>query len=216
MLAWDDFDTLFLDLDGTLLDLAYDNHFWRMRVPQAYAQLRGLDLETARNTLVPLFKSREGTLDWYCIEYWSRTLQIDILALKEATASQITWLPGAREFLGTARERGKRLVLLTNAHPETLRIKDRQTGVGELLDEAHSSHRFGAPKEHGRFWSALMEIERFDAKRTLFVDDSLAVLRAARSAGLAHLRAICQPDSSSPERQVGEFAGVNGVASLFA
>ncbi|MEK9134555.1 MAG: haloacid dehalogenase, partial [Pseudomonadota bacterium] len=28
MVAWNNLDTLLLDLDGTLLDLHYDNHFW--------------------------------------------------------------------------------------------------------------------------------------------------------------------------------------------
>ena len=216
MLAWDDFETLFLDLDGTLLDLAFDNRFWRTRVPEAYAQVRGLDLQTARETLVPMFRSCEGTLDWYCVEYWSRTLQVDVVALKEAMASEVAWLPGARQFLERAREEGKRLVLLTNAHPETLKIKDRRTGVVGLLDRAHSSHHIGVPKEHGRFWSALGEIESFDPERTLFVDDSLHVLRAARAAGLPHVRAVRLPDTSRPEREIEEFDSVSGVASLFA
>jgi len=216
MLAWDDFDTLFLDLDGTLLDLAFDNRFWRTRVPEAYAKARGLDVEAARETLVPMFRSCEGTLDWYCVEYWTRTLQVDIVALKEAMASEVAWLPGARQFLEHARARGKRLVLLTNAHPQTLKIKDRRTGVVELLDRAHSSHHFGAPKEHGRFWSALGEVETFDPARTLFVDDSLTVLHAARAAGLSHVRAVRRPDTSRPEREIEGFDSVSGVASLFA
>lgn len=215
-MRWDDFDTLFLDLDGTLLDLAFDNRFWRVRVPEAYAQGRGLDLSAAQDALVPMFRSCEGTLDWYCVDYWSRTLQLDILALKQSMAAEVAWLPGAREFLASARERGKRLVLVTNAHPETLRIKDQCTGVVSLLDQAHSSHRFGVPKEHGRFWSALGEIEPFDPQRTLFVDDSLPVLRAARAAGLAHVRAIRRPDTSRAERVIDEFESVSGVASLFA
>jgi putative hydrolase of the HAD superfamily len=215
MLAWDDFDTLFLDLDGTLLDLAFDNRFWRTSVPEAYAQIRGLDLETAREMLSPMFRSCEGTLDWYCVHYWTRMLQVDIVALKEAMASEVAWLPGARQFLERARARGKRLVLLTNAHPETLKIKDQRTGVVDLLDRAHSSHHFGVPKEHGRFWSALGEVETFDPARTLFVDDSIPVLRAARAAGLRHVRAVRRPDTSRPEREIEEFDSVSGVASLF-
>ena len=32
---WAHIDTVLLDLDGTLLDLAYDNHFWLEIVPAA-------------------------------------------------------------------------------------------------------------------------------------------------------------------------------------
>jgi putative hydrolase of the HAD superfamily len=216
MLDWNDFDTLLLDLDGTLLDLAFDNRFWLEHVPQAYAQAKGVEPAAARELLVPIFRSREGTLDWYCVDHWSRTLGIDIRELKERAAAEITWLPGAREFLARARAQGKRAVLLTNAHPVTLQIKDLRTGVRKLVDLALSSHDLGAPKEDPAFWEVVRTIEQFDPQRTLFVDDSLAVLRAARQAGLPRLRAIRCPDSSRPERQIEEFESVSGVAQLFA
>ena len=37
-LAWRDIDTVLLDMDGTLLDLHYDNHFWLE--PVSYTHLR--------------------------------------------------------------------------------------------------------------------------------------------------------------------------------
>ena len=49
---------------------------------------------------------------------------------------------------------GKRLVLLTNSHPEVLRIKDGRTGVKAYFDAVFSSHEFRAPKEEARFWQA--------------------------------------------------------------
>ena len=52
------------------------------------------------------------------------------------------------------RAAGKRLVLLTNSHPIALAVKHEQTGVLDLLDAAATSHEFGAPKEHARFWDA--------------------------------------------------------------
>ena len=69
-----------------------------------------------------------------------------------ADAHDIRWLPGAREFLGRVRALGKRLVLVTNAHPTTLAIKDARTQVISHFDAGFSSHSFGAPKEHVRFW----------------------------------------------------------------
>jgi putative hydrolase of the HAD superfamily len=211
---WADIDTVLLDLDGTLLDLAFDNDFWRERVPAAWGRARSLSAEQARELLAPRFRAREGTLDWYCIDYWSRELELDIAALKRSEAHRIRWLPGAREFLGRVRALGKRLVLVTNAHPTTLAIKHARTGVVSHFDAGFSSHLFGAPKEHALFWRELARVEAFDAARSLFVDDSLPVLRAARAAGIGMIYAVHRPDSSAAARAQDEFPAVDAVAQL--
>jgi len=212
---WQDIDTVLLDLDGTLLDLQFDNHFWTHRVPEAWGEANGvLSPEAARAALLPRFHACEGTLDWYCIDYWTRELKLDIAALKRTDAHRIHWLPGAREFLLRVRELQKRLVLLTNAHPTTLAIKDARTQVLSYFDAGFSSHGFGAPKEDPRFWLRLAGAEAFDPHRSLFVDDSLPVLRAARAAGIARVYAVRRPDSSREPRQHDEFPSVESVAQL--
>src|ERR1700676_3736381 len=192
---WEQIQTVLLDLDGTLLDLAFDNYFWRTRVPEAWARSRSMSSEQARAELQPRFRAREGTLEWYCLDYWSRELELDIAALKHVDAHQIRWLPGAREFLCRVRALGKRLVLVTNAHPTTLAIKDARTQVISHFDAGFSSHSFGAPKEQVQFWVELAKVEQFDPARSLFVDDSVPVLRAARAAGIGLIYAVLRPDS---------------------
>jgi putative hydrolase of the HAD superfamily len=211
---WRQIDTVLLDLDGTLLDLAFDNHFWRQRVPEAFAQRRAITLAQARAELGPRFSACEGTLNWYCVEYWSRELELDIGALKRENSHRIGWLPGAREFLERVRALGKRRVLITNAHPIALAIKDARTEVVSYFDAGFSSHRFGAPKEDPRFWRELAKVENFDPIRTLFVDDSVAVLRAAREAGVGIIFAVARPDSTGEGRTQNEFPAVDAVAEL--
>jgi putative hydrolase of the HAD superfamily len=213
-LDWSTIDTVLTDLDGTLLDLAYDNRFWLERVPQAYAAARGLSPEQARSALSPRFRACEGQLSWYCIEHWSRELELDLVALKSRSAHEVAWLPGARQFLDTLRARGKRLVLLTNAHPIVLDLKDRRTGITSLVDAAFSSHRFGVPKEDPRFWHAVRAVEPFPLESTLFIDDSPAVLGAARAAGIRFVVGIRRPDSVGTERDHAEFPAVDSVGEL--
>lgn len=213
-IPWPDIDYVLLDLDGTLLDLDFDNHFWQVLVPQTWGSARGLDVAAARVLLQPRFDACAGTLPWYSTEYWSRELGLDIAALKREDAHRIRWLPGARDFLAEARARGKRLVLLTNAHPEALAIKHERTGVLGLFDAAYSSHQFGAPKEDARFWRMLAGTEPGNATRSLFVDDSAAVLRAARAAGIGHIRAIRRPDSVRAAHSHDEFTAVDALADL--
>jgi putative hydrolase of the HAD superfamily len=207
-------DVLLLDLDGTLLDLAYDNDFWYEAVPQAYAARNGLDLPEARARLALRFRAFEGTLPWYCIDHWSSELELDIRALKRASAPSIRWLPGARQFLRAQRAAGRRLVLATNAHPVTLQIKDEAVAIGPFFDVMYSSRQFGAPKEDALFWQGLAAAERFDVRRTMFIDDSLSVLRAARAAGLEHVVAVARPDSARPARDMGDFTTITTIADL--
>jgi len=211
----DDVDTLLLDLDGTLLDLAFDNRFWRQVVPEAYGVLHGISVQQALDEITPKMASVEGTLPWYCLDHWSRTLDMDLSTLKTEHAGHVAWLPGARQFLLRQRAAGRRLVLATNSHPETLRIKVEQTRVTDYLDAAYSSHPFGAPKEDPRFWQGFRAVEAFDPRRTAFIDDNAQVLRAGQAAGVAHLIAVTRPDTTLPEKAPpGEFPWVRAVADL--
>ena len=57
-------DTLMLDMDGTLLDLAYDNYMWMEHIPAEYARKHEVSEEHARDRLYAAFERIEGKLDW--------------------------------------------------------------------------------------------------------------------------------------------------------
>ncbi len=213
-LPWDQIDTVLLDMDGTLLDLRFDNWFWQEYLPTVYAAAHDLEPEAALAALMPRFAAARGRLDWYCIDYWSRELGLDIPAIKRGVREQVAWIPGAEAFLARLRVLGKRRVLVTNAHPETLAIKDEHVDLIGHLDAVYSTHPFGAPKEDPAFWPRLAAETPFDPARTLFVDDSLPVLAAAHGYGIAWLRAIRRPDSGRPARDTAGFVGVDSVAEL--
>jgi putative hydrolase of the HAD superfamily len=214
LIPWTRIDTVFVDMDGTLLDLAFDNFFWLELVPARYASARGLDEVTAHATVTRKFAEALGTLPWYCLDHWSRELGLDIAALKREHRHLIRILPMVPEFLAAARSRARRVVILTNAHRQTLEIKMNETRLDDQVDCVVCSHDLDAPKESGEFWAELARREPFDPERTLLLDDSVAVLRAAREFGLERSVAIRRPDSRRPARTIEEFSAVDGVADL--
>ncbi len=211
---WSRVDTVLLDMDGTLLDLEFDNWFWRELVPRHYGAANGLSAGDAWEVIKPRFAAMQGTIQWYCIEHWTREFGLDIANIKRTVQARIRYLPGAEEFLLKLTRSGKRRVLVTNAHPLTLAIKDLQTGLSAHFDVCHSTHEFGLPKEHRDLWPRLRAAVGFDPERTLFVDDSLAVLQAAREFGIRWIRAIRYPDSSLGPQATGEHVPIDRVADL--
>ena len=214
IIPWDRVDTVMVDMDGTLLDLAFDNFFWSEVVPSRYARHRNLPGEEARRELAGRYKALEGSLEWYCIDYWSETLGLDIRALKWEHRERIRYLPRATEFLAAVRRRGKRLLLVTDAHPETLAVKVAQTGLDREVDSLISSHDYLSPKQNQAFWRRFLAGEDFDPECTVLIEDSLSVLRAASTFGLKFTVAIRCPDSGRPPRQISSFPAVDGVHEL--
>ena len=210
----DDCDTVMLDMDGTVLDLAFDNYMWLKHVPERYASANGLQPDEARDALYARYRAMHGQLQWYCLDHWSDALGLDIAELHREQNHRIGYLPGAEDFLAAVRERDVRLLLVTNSHMETLRIKDEVTDISAHFDAIYSSHEFGAPKERQAFWEMLIEAEGFDPHTTLFVDDTVRVLDSAREFGLENLVEITQPDTSRPRREQPSYRDVSGLSEL--
>jgi len=208
MINWSSIDTVLLDMDGTLLDLHYDNHFWLEHVPRRYAEARGLALADARAEVLARYKAVEGTLNWYCVDYWSEQLALDIPQLKEEVEHLIAVHPHVIDFLDAVRGSGRRRVLVTNAHGKALALKFRRTALGGHFEAVVCAHDLRLPKEHPDFWQRMQTEQSFVPARTLLVDDSLPVLRSARRYGIAQLLAVRRPDSRQPDKDVGEFDAI--------
>jgi GMP/IMP 5'-nucleotidase len=214
MIDWKRIDTVFLDMDGTLLDLHFDNYFWLEHVPQRYAQARGITLEQSRQELFSRYKDIEGTLEWYCVDHWSKELGLDIALLKQEVDHLIAVHPHVVDFLSAMRTLKKRTVLVTNAHQKSLALKLDRTQLGGQLDGVISSHDLGYPKESDEFWSRLQQVEPFDRESTLFVDDSTSVLRSAERYGIEWLLMILRPDTKGPIKTTEQFAAIQDFSEI--
>ncbi len=214
MLNWSHIDTVLLDMDGTLLDLHFDNHFWLTVIPEQHAKRRGISLPAAKRDIFERYKKVSGQIQWYCLDYWQKELDLPIMALKREIEHLISIREDVPEFLEALRQAGKRLILLTNAHPDSLSLKVERTRLDQYLDALVSTHEYGVSKEHQELWHAVERDLDFDKTRTLFVDDSLSVLAAAREFGIKHLLAVENPDSQQPHNEISDYMSISDYRTL--
>jgi len=213
---WHAIDTVLLDMDGTLLDLHFDNFFWMQHLPKRYAEQHNLSLEQVSTKLEKRMRDYQGTLNWYCTDFWSEEFNLDIVALKQEIDHLIGERPFARSFLEALATHNKHRVLVTNAHRDSVELKFAITGIDAHLDSVISSHDYGQPKEDQRFWQQLQDNIGFDPERTLFIDDSDNILHSAEQFGIAYLLGIEQPDSQRAPRQSASFPMISSFAQLLS
>ena len=215
MLDWQEIKTVLLDMDGTILDLHFDNHFWLEHLPLRYAQINNLELSVVKEQLFAQMNALRGTLPWYCIDYWSEQFSLDVKSLKAEIKHKIAWRTGTQEFLRWLAERNNtRVILVTNAHLDSMHLKNQQCDFLSHLETFVSSHQYGHPKESPLFWQALQDQLDFDPKRALFLDDGESILKAAQDFGVAHLWTITQPDSQRPIRTDLNYPSVDSLTEL--
>ncbi len=214
MFPWNNIDTVLLDMDGTLLDLHFDNHFWLQLVPQTLSRQRCIPLPQAQALVEAAYEKVFGTLNWYCLDYWANELKLDIMALHHTLVDRIQMRQDSMPLLTALGAANKSRILVTNAHPNSLALKLEHTELASGLDHIISSHETGFAKEAPQFWSELFTRFQLDPSRCLFIDDSEVILHAAKKAGVAYQLGISNPDSQKANKVFHDFPAIDDYQQL--
>jgi len=214
VIEWGRIETVLLDMDGTLLDLHFDNYFWQQHLPMRYAELKGLEPVAARHHIVTQTSEIRGSLNWYSTDYWSEMLQVDIVELKHEVSHKVAIRPFCIDFLDALRIAGKDIVMVTNAHHDSLALKMDKTQLAPKFDRLITVHEFSLPKEDPECWLEVHKRHPFRGERTLLIDDNLHALESAREYGIDHLLAITQPDSQEPRRLIDGFDAIHSFDEI--
>jgi putative hydrolase of the HAD superfamily len=194
-------------MDGTLLDLHFDNFFWHTHIPSKYAKAHNISLIEAQKYLHNETSKVSGKIEWYCLDYWTEKLDLPIVELKKEIQHKIALRPDTLPFLDALKQANKKVVLVTNAHPDSLSLKVERTALDKHIDLLISTHTYGATKESQTLWKLLQKDLNFDKNNTLFVDDSITILDSAKKFGIKHLLSIANPDSKEPVKSESHLNG---------
>jgi putative hydrolase of the HAD superfamily len=211
---WSHIDDVLLDMDGTLLDRHFDNFFFEEELPRRYATLHGLSCEEARNRLMAMYRSVEGELAWTDLNYWTKQVGIDVVAMHKELDHMIGFLPGAEEFLRSLRKLGKRVTIVTNAHEAGVSVKVAKTGLDRYVDRIVDAFEVGYLKMRPEYWPNCQRLLSFDPARSLFMDDDEGCLMAAKAFGVAYLVHSAKSSSQLPPTPLPQFFSISGFAPL--
>lgn len=211
---WSKISTVLLDMDGTILDLHFDNHFWLEHFPARYSEQHGISVEEAKIILMDRYQKLSGTIEWYCLDYWTEFTQMPMSLIKRETQHLIQLRDDADELLTALKKSGREVILVTNAHPDALSLKIERTQLDKYFDVLYSTHEFGVVKESQLLWQKLQAKQGFDVNTTLFVDDSLPVLKSAQKYGIKHILAVENPDSKKPANSFIDFTSISDYRQL--
>ena len=214
-IPWKQIDTVLLDMDGTLLDLNYDNHVWNHLLPLAYAETQQMDPVIARETLFEHMLAIRGTMAFYTIAYWSDYTGVDLISLHQQAKHLVALRPGAGAFLSWLASTEKQSFLATNADRASVDIKQTQVDLTTMLTGVVSSHDYGYPKEDPLFWYELQNALAYDPSRTLFIDDNEPVLDAAEAAQIEFLVCVTRPDSNRPSRSEMRYPAYDHFQEIY-
>jgi len=214
VLNWDGIHDVLVDMDGTLLDRHFDNFFFEEELPRRYAAREGLSFEASRDRLMTMYRSVEGELAWTDLHYWTGRVGIDVVGMHHELQHMIGFLPGAEAFLQAVRAKGKRIVVLTNAHHTGVAVKAAKTGLARYVDRIVDAFEVGYLKMRPEYWPACEQLVRFDPRHSLFIDDDESCLTAAKQYGIAAVIHSAKSSSQLPAMGSARFPSVDHLPVL--
>jgi 2-haloalkanoic acid dehalogenase type II len=130
------------DLDGTLFDNRFVDSVWLEEIPRLYSVKKMVSIDDARKAVKGEYdKVGKERLEWYDLHYWIRKfdLNIDGKELLRSFEDRIKTYPEVPNILEQLKQKGFRLIILTNAQRMFVELELNKAKIDNYFDHVFSS-----------------------------------------------------------------------------
>jgi putative hydrolase of the HAD superfamily len=201
------------DLDGVILDLAYDKKFWELWLPEQVTRQTNKSIEEAKAEIMTEIDIQRGTLNFYDLNYWDDLLNVDCMQIFQEKEERCSYLAGSYEALQRLSTLKNPKYILTNGDPRIQEYKAETQNFLEFFDSIFYSMHAGYPKESKEFWALARHNLNLEFEDAIFVDDDLKVVTAAAKAGIKQVAWITPGKNRILQNGVETFASLADLVS---
>ena len=201
------------DLDGVILDLAYDIKFWELWLPEQVANQTNKSIEETKAEIKAEIDIQRGTLNFYDLNYWDDLLNVDCMQIFKEKTERCSYLRGSYEALQRLSTLKNPKYILTNGDPRIQDYKAETQNFLEFFDSIFYSMHVGYPKESKEFWALARHNLNLDFEDTIFIDDDFKVVTAAAKAGIKQVAWITPGKNRILQNKVETFASLADLVS---
>ena len=201
------------DLDGVILDLAYDKKFWELWLPEQVTRQTNKSIEEAKAEIMTEIDIQRGTLNFYDLNYWDDLLNVDCMQIFQEKEERCSYLAGSYEALQRLSTLKNPKYILTNGDPRIQEYKAETQNFLEFFDSIFYSMHAGYPKESKEFWALARHNLNLEFEDAIFIDDDLKVVTAAAKAGIKQVAWITQGKNRILQNRVETFASLADLVS---
>ena len=201
------------DLDGVILDLAYDKKFWELWLPEQVTRQTNKSIKEAKAEIMTEIDIQRGTLNFYDLNYWDDLLNVDCMQIFQEKEERCSYLAGSYEALQRLSTLKNPKYILTNGDPRIQEYKAETQNFLEFFDSIFYSMHAGYPKESKEFWALARHNLNLEFEDAIFIDDDLKVVTAAAKAGIKQVAWITPGKNRILQNGVETFASLADLVS---
>lgn len=163
------------DLDGTLFDTMFVDTVWLEEMPRLYSVKKRVSVDDATKIVKKEYdKVGKDRVEWYDINYWIRRFDLKVNAkeLLRSFEHKIRPYPEVPKVLDRLRQRGFRLIVVTNAGREFAELELEKANIKKYFNRVFSSTSdFGVVKKNVKLYQTVCDMLGVSPQEMIHVGD---------------------------------------------